>query len=431
MSSAKASAKKRKRETAADPTARFEVSTSATGKVGPLLVSYPAIQPPPSTAFKCYARKRFKTSEAGSDQQDLLVVGETPSIELVSNYEITKNVAEAGCRYIIAVRNTRTGTISMLPTAKIPHIMNHTVKALKSIPSAPAPSKLQYLEAKTTLGETFGTKKQKANIRAQERNRIDVSAMEGVMDYVMDSIDKGAEGLMTEEQAKVATDKNRLIPPFSLTATDPAEVYPLHSIIPESEWKALVISPFDAAETDREKIALLPFRKSNWVNNHLLSVGESTGKSKKKNLKIILYISAMLAFRQACFGKTIEKEKLYERLSAVPSIVADGLLSRFTETARGSTSYQSTSATKTSILTHIFALCLKLDEYATNTTVIAHDLSMSVTEINQIFKSLGCKIVKLSERERSRLGQSDASADEKRAVLSAPVEFPKPRLRKK
>ena len=85
----------------------------------------------------------------------------------------------------------------MLPTAKIPHIMNHTVKALKSIPSAPAPSKLQYLEAKTTLGETFGTKKQKANIRAQERNRIDVSAMEGVMDYVMDSIDKGAGGLMT------------------------------------------------------------------------------------------------------------------------------------------------------------------------------------------------------------------------------------------
>lgn len=37
MSSAKSSAKKRKREVAAEPTARFEVSTSATGKVGPLL----------------------------------------------------------------------------------------------------------------------------------------------------------------------------------------------------------------------------------------------------------------------------------------------------------------------------------------------------------------------------------------------------------
>jgi len=69
---------------------------------------------------------------------------------------------------------------------------------LKSIPPSSAPSKVQYLEAKTALGEIFGTKKQKANIKAQERNKIDVRAMEGVMGYVMDSIEKGAEGLMTK-----------------------------------------------------------------------------------------------------------------------------------------------------------------------------------------------------------------------------------------
>jgi len=80
---------------------------------------------------------------------------------------------------------------------KVPHIFTHTVKALKSIPSSAAPSKTQYLEARNVLGETFGTKKQKATIRAQARNRIDVGAMEGVMGYVMDSIERGAEGLMT------------------------------------------------------------------------------------------------------------------------------------------------------------------------------------------------------------------------------------------
>ncbi|KAF9480293.1 RNA polymerase I associated factor, A49-like protein [Pholiota conissans] len=429
MSTAKSASKKRKREEAAAE-AHFELSTADTGKVGPLLVSYPAIQPPASTSFKCYSRKKSKSKDATEGEEDLLVVGETPSIELVSSDE-TRRVAEAGCRYIVAVHNTRTGKISMLPATKIPHIMSQTVKALKSIPSVAAPSKLQYLEAKTALGESFGTKKQKANIRAQERNRIDVSAMEGVMSYVMDSIDKGAEGLMTKEEAKESSDKNRLIPPFSLTATDPAEVYPLYDIIPEAEWKALSVSSFDAAQSDRERIAMLPYRKSTWVNDHLKAIVQSTGKSKKKNLKIILYISTMLAFRQACFGKTLEKDKLYERLSVVPTIVVDSLFSRFTETARGSSAFHATSATKTLLLTHIFALCLKLDEYATNTTIVAHDLSMSVTEINQLFKSLGCKITKLSERERARLGQSDSSADEKRAVLSAPVEFPKPRLRKK
>ncbi|KAF8966904.1 RNA polymerase I associated factor, A49-like protein [Flammula alnicola] len=429
MSQAKSSSKKRKRNS--EPEAQFELSTSELGKVGPLLVSYPALQPPVSTSFNCYSRKKSKSKDGAGDEQDLLVVGETPSVEFVSNDDETRKVADAGCRYLVAVRNTRTGTISILPTPKTPHILSHTVKALKSIPPSAAPSKLQYLEAKTTLGETFGTKKQKASIRAQERNRIDVSAMEGVMGYVMDSIEKGAGGLMTKEEAKETTDKNRLIPPFSTTATDPAEVYPLHDIIPEAEWKALSVSSFDAATTDKERIAMLPFRKSTWVNDHLKAIVEATGKSKKKNIKILLYISAMLAFRQASFSKTLEKEKLYERLGAVPSIVIDSLLSRFAETARGSSTYQSTTATKTSLLAHIFALCLKLDEYATNTTIIAHDLSMPVTEVNQLFKSLGCKITKLGERERARLGQSDSSADEKRAVLTAPVEFPKPRLRKK
>ena len=80
---------------------------------------------------------------------------------------------------------------------KAPHILTHTVKALKSIPPSAAPSTSRNLEARNALGETFGTKKQKATIRANERNRIDVSAMEGVMGYVMDGIDKGAKGLLT------------------------------------------------------------------------------------------------------------------------------------------------------------------------------------------------------------------------------------------
>jgi DNA-directed RNA polymerase I subunit RPA49 len=90
------------------------------------------------------------------------------------------------------------------------------------------------------------------------------------------------------EAAKEASDKNRLIPPFSLTATDPAEVYPLHDIIPEAEWKALSVSSFDAAQSDRERIAMLPYRKSTWVNDHLKAIAESTGKSKKKNLYVFM-----------------------------------------------------------------------------------------------------------------------------------------------
>ena len=52
--------------------------------------------------------------------------------------------------------------------------------------------------------------------------------------------------------------------------------------------------------------------------------------------KILLYISAMLAFRQVAQQKSLEKEKVSERLGAVPGVTVESLITRFTETVRGS-----------------------------------------------------------------------------------------------
>ena len=46
----------------------------------------------------------------------------------------------------------------------------------------------------------------------------------------------------------------------------------------------------------------------------------------------------MMAFHKATF-KNIDKAAIQQKLSIVPSIVIDGLLSRFTETPRGSMEY--------------------------------------------------------------------------------------------
>jgi DNA-directed RNA polymerase I subunit RPA49 len=145
-----------------------------------------------------------------------------------------------------------------------------------------------------------------------------------------------------------------LIPPFSVEATDPADVYPLHGIIPEAEWKILPANVLESAQTYRERILLLPYRKSDWINDHLESSAGLESKRRKKALyvslvkwgtvhltsifysKILLYISAMLAFRQAGLKNSLNKEKLYEQLSTVPGIVVDSLLSRFAEMPRDS-----------------------------------------------------------------------------------------------
>lgn len=158
-----------------------------------------------------------------------------------------------------------------------------------------------------------------------------------------------------------------------------------------------------------------------------------------------------------------EKEKLRERLSRIPATLLDGLLSRFTESPRGSTECvisisllfsfdrgfraRTTSATETMLLTYMFALCLRVDEFASDSIVIASDLSMSVPKfvlffllhwltnrgrrVNSLFRTLGCKIEHLKPTDLQRLRLPESAGQSKRAILKAPVEFPKPRAKRR
>lgn len=87
-------------------------------------------------------------------------------------------------------KRTKATTIREAPL----HILTHQVKALKSLKPAEV-STLQRLEARAALGESFGTKKAKQAIKAQERNKVDVSAMETVADHLQDSIQRNTQAL--------------------------------------------------------------------------------------------------------------------------------------------------------------------------------------------------------------------------------------------
>jgi DNA-directed RNA polymerase I subunit RPA49 len=109
-----------------------------------------------------------------------------------------------------------------------------------------------------------------------------------------------------------------------------------------------------------------------------------------------------------------------------------------------------TQEMETNLLTHMFALCLRVDEWATDTTILAGDLSMSVTKVNQLFKSLGafvdqlsmlrrsglsltlgCKVEKLTKKELDRRRLPESEANTKRAHLTVPLEFPKARVKRR
>ena len=54
------------------------------------------------------------------------------------------------------------------------------------------------VKQRNILGETFGTKKAKARIRAEERNRVDIDAMKGVAGHLQDRIQDNTSSLPTQ-----------------------------------------------------------------------------------------------------------------------------------------------------------------------------------------------------------------------------------------
>ena len=202
-------------------------------------------------------------------------------------------ISSLPCRYFVGVHNKRTGTTTV--RAAPLHILTHEVKALKSLQPAAVPT-LQRLEARAALGETFGTKKAKQAIRAQERNKVDVSAMEGVANHLQESIFKNTSTLPSKglfdlfharscltvplEEAKAKADSSRLIPHHDPDALNPSDVYPLHNMIPKPEWKALSVFAYMAANSSTERVALLPYKRSNWINDHLGLAFASPSPSK-------------------------------------------------------------------------------------------------------------------------------------------------------
>ena len=273
--------------------------------------------------------------------------------------------------YLVAVHDKRTGKTIFRPAPL--HILTRQVKRLKGIQPGPV-TVAQRIEARNALGATFGTKKAQAAIRARERNKIDIDAMKAVTGNLQSTIEGNTTNLPTQgkfhirnsepqpsdpllEQAKATADNSRLIPPFNPGAERPDDVYPITNIITDAEWSSISISAILKAENDRDRTALLPYNRSTWIKQKVREAFAGR-KPSKTNLylprllvsyapgtnmlnlhrKLLFAISAIFAFYNARRDAS-DKARLQERLSRIPSTLLDGLFSRFTDSARGSTKY--------------------------------------------------------------------------------------------
>ena len=239
------------------------------------IVNFPSVRPAEKTPFSLYSRDPGSSS-AIADQSTTLA-GETEDVEFFS-YNRDRPCSEgAECQYLPAIFNPDTNSLEVYPSSPL-YLMGHRVKRLQNIALTSSSRAADYKAKRNTLGETFGTRKAKSQIKAEERNKVDVGAMEGIKGHLMDSIGE------TEEVANVVI--SDLIPRPNLTTTEPSLVYPREALLSDAEWSAIDASGLLKARDDKSRAMLLPYRRSRYVENKMRQVVETdmTTTFKKSTL---------------------------------------------------------------------------------------------------------------------------------------------------
>ncbi|WVQ71488.1 hypothetical protein IAR50_001026 [Cryptococcus sp. DSM 104548] len=413
----------KRKSTAGHGEITIDIAEGTTG-VAPSFANFPAVKPSKNTAFGVYTRD--PGSRADFSQQHTLVAGETEDVEYFStNRDRQTNTEGSDCQYLPAVYDPSTKTLHVHPSTPL-YLFAHRVKRLRTAPVSAPPAqaaKAQWRQERNDLGEAFGTRKAKAQIKSEERNKVNADAMKDAKGHLMETIGE----LQKEDEVTAPSD---IIPTPNLETNDPSEVYPREAVIPNQEWSSIDVSQMLRTEDDKERIGYLPSRRSFWVQNKCRLVYNIKDKAvKKTQMKYLYYLSCLLQFLDFAprLSKTAASE-LTSKFPGVPQQILDGLITRFSE--QSGKKHAVTEKTKAKLLSWICLLYLTLDGYSVEVGRIAKDLKMEPAKVATYYKQLGCNVKLASPAEREAQGITLAEAGQmRRAVMVAPVKFPKTKRR--
>ncbi|CAG8569251.1 5774_t:CDS:2 [Ambispora gerdemannii] len=368
---------------------------------GPALAWFPGVIPPEETEYKLYVRSEAKDAKL---MKQKILFGETNYVELNGvNYSELKDMKDM-YGYLVGVYDKETSTVTL---KEIP-VFNFSVvvKKRKLMKKPESSVKKSYAEARADLGRTFGNKKLIQRINDAEKNAVYADMVEAsTRDSIIQTVEDKLQMLPSTEQVNSDIDANRNIPPYNAQATEPANVYKLEDIVPTNELNMVPIKQILDATTSEEALQLFPFKNSKYITSHLLKYWNfKFDQQTRRKIQILVYISYLMCF--SSHQKTIERRgEVAKSLNSPPR--------------------KMTPVLQNKLYSYAFVLCLILDEYVLDPTNLANDLCVAKQRINDIFKSLGCRVDKLTKEERETAGFTAVEARSmKRARLQAPPVFP-------
>lgn len=283
------------------------------------------------------------------------------------------------------------------------------------------------MDQRNALGEAFGTKKAKLAIVSFEKNRIDLDKLQDVETDIVDSLSKATAELPTRKEMDDNLVMDRPTPRANVDATNVEDVYSVYDIIPKREWSFLRVQSILEAEDDAAKLEMLPYGKSNYIQQRLNKI---IAQGSTEKLQMLYYASLLFGVYEN--RRVKDKESLLTRLENKPSeILIDGILERFTiarTTGFGKSkdrSFMIDPHHEDKLLCYLLALIMHLDNFMVELPPLANELNMKPTRLVGLMKALGAIVKSSTVSQAEAFGIPKAAASTyKVATLKVPFKLP-------
>ncbi|KAJ2808581.1 DNA-directed RNA polymerase I subunit rpa49 [Coemansia furcata] len=150
-------------------------------------------------------------------------------------------------------------------------------------------------------------------------------------------------------------------------------------------------------------------------------------------LRRVMYLAYLIKFVNIG-RKTMQSRETCVRTMCCSPEIANVIFDRFadciagTANPDGSPVYTKTPANDSKLMCHIFVLMLSLNNWILIPADVASDLGMEIRATTRYLQSVGCKLEPISGSDVATKGRKMAAAN-KKAVLKAPIKFPKVNMR--
>ena len=321
--------------------------------------------------------------------------------------------------------------------------LNRSVKSLAHLSASAtehgARDNMDYTRARRDLGEAFGNKKQKQAARNLDRMKVNTENMDGILEHVASGIDVSASSLPTDLELNATLNTSRALPQAHLDASEPADVYPLASLVPPTVLNALHTRHLLKCSSQSDLAKALRLTSSPWLLPRMWQIVQTAqndaGMSRAMELvRVGYYVAILLAFRKHARGlsrgddgvsQVAHKMRLPEHEK---DIVMEHLVSQYAEQARSSHRYAMTAIGDTRLFASIVVLALHLEEFSLASDVLAQELCVTTQRVNEILRSLGCTSSQSTKHGVD--GDGAASQQQQRKWhLRLPLSFPNQRKR--